>query len=545
VNEPVVPNIALTQLSSIQDLGSPTSDTVTDFLSTLAEGRANILFLDKVLTKGASDSAYLLVFIQKLAQVVTTSSEGRENTVSFLMGKYGVSMMNRLLLMIDYDSDWGEAASEGLDQVRRGLTDYNFDTLKALLRDDAVTVEMFAHQAHAKTTLTSDQKSKLAEAFVTRHDVSVDGVVAVLFENSKQPMDFDLRMAIMRQYAQKELGLEFLLANTNKGVAADVLLMGLSQNTLHDSGRSFELARQWISGENGASILKAMYVKKSEETQLLMRMLGSSQQTGRDALVVIGTGLVQSMAQGTDQGLATKGLVRDIIVATEPIPAAGALGDILLQQTVSAGHFSGDVLKETVLLNGLGKDVPFGDLLEKMVTAGQAICVGKDPVVYEVVRDDNLVATLEALAVDTYGVSVGKLPRVVDAIVQRLNLRPIYESLVSFMATDLNFLLKNGGYTWISGHTEGAVNPFLVALDQRLEALLKQAPAKVIGSSGRKKYEKIDKKESRRPSLSAELREAYISVFDSFESGKISFAELMQVLARQQNPKGASPLKKN
>ena len=415
-----------------------------------------------------------------------------------------------------------------------------------MIEDVTVSPDIFASHAHSKITLSKEQKSTLAEAFVRRYAVSdadsIEAVMLVLFEGSKQPMDFDLRVAIMRGYAKTEAGLIMLLAYTTKGAASDVLLMGLSQKTLASTGRTFALARQWISGDHGALLLKAMYVKTSEATQLFIGMLGqdygtpAETPTGRAALVSIGTGLLHAMAQGAGQGLATKGLVRDIIVATEPIPAAGALGDVLLQQTVSAGQFSGEVLKETALLNGLSQPVTFGDLLDKMVTAGHAIRVNKEPVAYAVVRDDSLVAALDALSVDTYGVSTGKSPRVVESIIQRFNLRPLYDALVSFMATDLNFSLKNGVYTWVSGQSEGTVNPFLLSLEQRLADVVKQVPARVIGSSGRKKYEKLEKKEARRPSLSPEIREAYSAAFESFASGKMSFADLMQVMARNGEP---------
>jgi hypothetical protein len=313
---------------------------------------------------------------------------------------------------------------------------------------------------------------------------------------------------------------------------ADVLLMGLSQKTLGASGSAFDLACQWISGENGAAILKAMYVKKSEEAQVLIRMLGQANQTGRDALVSIGTGLIQAMTQRADQGLATKGLVRDIVLATEVIPTRGVLGDVLLQQTIVSGYLSGEALKETSLLNGLNNPVSLGGLLEKMVTASQAIRVSKDPASYVVIRNDSLSPVLEELVVEGYGVSTGRATRVVAAIVQRFQQRPVYDALVSFMRTELNFLLKNGVYTWVLAAAEETVNPFLEALDQRIEEATKQVPARVIGSSGRKKHEKVDKKELRRPVLSDALREAYMAAFDAFNSGKMSFAELMQVLAR-------------
>lgn len=546
VHDASMPNIDIIPTDGVVRQALPVSDLATDFLATLAAGNANILLLDKALTKGASDSAYLVSFIQQLENSVAVSAEGRDNAVSFLMGKYGVSMMTRLLLMIDYDSEWGASASDALDRVRLGMTVYNFDKLNTMIEDVTVSPDIFASHAHSKITLSKEQKSTLAEAFVRRYAVSdadsIEAVMLVLFEGSKQPMDFDLRVAIMRGYAKTEAGLIMLLAYTTKGAASDVLLMGLSQKTLASTGRTFALARQWISGDHGELLLKAMYVKTSEATQLFIGMLGqdygtpAETPTGRAALVSIGTGLVQTMAQGTDQGLATKGLVRDIIVATEPIPAAGALGEVLLQQTVSAGQFSGDILKETALLNGLSQPVTFGDLLDKMVTAGHAIRVNKEPVAYAVVRDDSLVAALDALAVDTYGVSTGKSPRVVASIIQRFNLLPLYDALVSFMATDLNFSLKNGVYTWVSGQSEGTVNPFLLSLEQRLADVVKHVPARVIGSSGRKKYEKLEKKEARRPSLSAALREVYTSAFDAFESGEMSFAELMKVVARQQDP---------
>jgi hypothetical protein len=541
-----MPNIEIIPTDGVARQALPVSDLATDFLATLAAGNANVLLLDKTLTKAASDSAYLVTLIQKLVHAVTASAVGQENTVSFFLGKYGVSMMTRLLLMIDYDSDWGEAASDALDRVRAGLTSYNFDKLNAMLGDVTVTADIFASHAHSKITLSKEQKSTLAEAFVRRYAVvsteSIESVRLALFEGAKQPMDFDLRVAIMREYAKTEAGLIMLLAYTTKGAASDVLLMGLSQKTLASTGRTFALARQWISGDHGALLLKAMYVKTSEATQLFIGMLGqdygtpAETPTGRAALVSIGTGLTQAMAQGTDQGTATKGLIRDIIVATEPIPAEGELGGVLLQHTLMAGHFSGDILKETALLNGLSQPVTFGDLLDKMVTAGHAIRVNKEPVAYAVVRDDSLVAALDALAVDTYGVSTGKSPRVVASIIQRFNLRPLYDALVSFMATDLNFSLKNGVYTWVSGQSEGTVNPFLLSLEQRLADVVKHVPARVIGSSGRKKYEKLEKKEARRPSLSPELREAYSAAFESFASGKMSFADLMQVMARNGDP---------
>ena len=163
VNDHVVPNTEPNPPESVQDVVAPVSDVATDFLATLAAGKSNILLLDKTLTKAASDSAYLVAFIQKLEQAVSPSAAGRDNAVSFLMGKYGVSMMTRLLLMIDYDSEWGDGASDSLDRVRRGLTAYNFDRLKAMIEDPLETAANFASQAHAKMTLSKEQKLTLAD----------------------------------------------------------------------------------------------------------------------------------------------------------------------------------------------------------------------------------------------------------------------------------------------------------------------------------------------------------------------------------------------
>jgi hypothetical protein len=515
-------------------LVSPDQDVMLSFFAGLQTGSPDVLLLDKALTKAARDKTALLDFLAKLEAAVAVDNEGREHAVVFMMGKYGVSTMARLLLMIDDDEDWGLAASETLERIRLGFKSYNFEKLSACLSDQVVDVRVFATHAHAKMLLTTDQKTALADAFVRRYPVgTAEAVMPVLFQTAGVSVDFDLKMGIANEYAKTEAGLQLLLGHVPKVLIPDVLLLGISHRTLQSETAAFASMRRWICGEHGAGILKAMYVKKAVESQAFIRLLGDDtssnvEVSGFQGLVAIAQSLIHAMAQGLDQGLATRLLIRDSVLVTSSLPATGPVSEFLLQQTIEAGFLSGATLSETALLNGLGKPVSIGDCLEKLVLAGQATRVGKDPLQYHLVIDDALTPVLESVAIETYGVSVGAVSRVVSALIVRLQSRPIYDALLGFIHSDFNFLQQETGYKWVPKSSAETVNVFVEVLNQRLLALGQQVPRKVIGSAGNR-YEKVEKPQ-KSMRLPQKTREAYRVALDTFDAGKQSFVDLMRVL---------------
>ena len=78
--------------------------------------------------------------------------------------------------------------------------------------------------------------------------------------------------------------------------------------------------------------------------------------------------------------------------------------------------------------------------------------------------------------------------------------------------------------------TAGAVNPFLVALNNRIAQSASEGPRRVIGSSGRTRYEKREAEPVRHSHLSKLVRENYVAVFDAFDEGKQTFSQVMTAL---------------
>ncbi len=512
-------------------------DVAAAFLATLAAGAADILLLEKTLTKAVVDHECLVTFLRELDQLVNEASAERDAAVPFLMGKYGVSMMTRLLLMIDDQTEWGAVASFSLDSIRSGLKSYSFDKLMAVLQSESVAD--FARQAHAKVLLTMSQKDTLADAFWRKYpsdDGGAADAMTAVFATADISVDLDLKLAVMRQYAKTAAGVNLLLSYAGKIFIPDVVLMGLSHQVLVYPGVSFSAACQWICGENGAGILKAMYVKNAKDACRFVTMLAKDQDvrkgvSGYQALIAIGLGLIAAMGQGLDQGVGTRQLVRDIVVATSPTPGTGPVSEALLQQTIEAGYIFGEALSEQALLNGLGKPVTLGELLERLVIVGQVIRISKEPLLYNVIMTDSFVPVLEDLVIERYGVSEGVAPGVAKSVVTRLKARPRYDAMVSFMTTELNLLPQGGGHVWVEHASAESINPFLTLLHQRLEAVSNQVPSRVIGSAGKERYEKIEKKVQVQR-LSKALQETYVATFAGFREGKLSFADMLRTLER-------------
>lgn len=344
-------------------------------------------------------------------------------------------------------------------------------------------------------------------------------------------MDLGLKLAIMSQYAKTEAGLEKLLELASREEYPGILSMGISYNTFGHRGTSFDLVRRWLLDSEGYRALKTMYATQRHEAKALMAMMlrddvGASD-TGRQAIEDIGIAAACAMSKSCSHVDENKVFITDILLASEPIPGAGRVGMALLQQTMIAGYV--EVLPAELVVTGDTRPLLLCDVLDQLVLLGQATCVDRESGRYDV-NVEGLSPKLETLLDQNYKISEAKIPVVVTRLIDRLTVRPIQDAMVAFIKADLNFCVQEGVYAHVPEGTAGAVNPFLVALNNRIAQSASEGPRRVIGSSGRTRYEKREAEPVRHSHLSKLVRENYVAVFDAFDEGKQTFSQVMTAL---------------
>jgi hypothetical protein len=344
-------------------------------------------------------------------------------------------------------------------------------------------------------------------------------------------MDLGLKLAIMSQYAKTEAGLEKLLEFASREEYPGILSMGISYNTFGHRGTSFDLVRRWLLDSEGYRALKTMYATQRHEAKALMAMMLRDDTgelgTGRQAIEDIGIAAACAMCKSLSHVDDNKAFITDILLASEPIPGAGRVGMALLQQTMIAGYV--EVLPAELVVTGDTRPLLLCEVLDQLVLLAQATCVDTESGLYDV-NVEGLPPKLETLLDQKYKISEAKIPVVITRLIDRLTVRPIQDAMVAFIKADLNFCVQEGVYTHVPEGTAGAVNPFLVALNNRIAQSTSEGPRRVIGSSGRTRYEKREAEPVRHSHLSKLVRENYVAAFDAFDEGKQTFSQVMTAL---------------
>jgi hypothetical protein len=347
-------------------------------------------------------------------------------------------------------------------------------------------------------------------------------------------MELGLKLAIMSQYAKTEAGLEKLLELASRDEYPGILSMGISYNTFGHRGTSFDLVRRWLLDRDGYLALKTMYTSRLHDAMALIRIMskdgheGHADEThsGQYALEEIGISATQSMVKSLTHVVENRAFVRDLIVANEPLPGTGRIGVALLQETMVAGYV--EAWPGELVVTGDTRPLLLVEVLDQLVILGQATCVDKAEGRYDV-NVEGLSDKLGPLLVDKYGMSEARVSSVVLRLTERLTVRPIQDALVAFIKEDLNFSIREGVYTPVPEGPD-TVNPFLTALNNRISQSMPEGPRRVIGSSGRQRYEKRETEPVRHSHLSKLVRDGYVAAFDAFDEGKHSFAQLMTAL---------------
>ena len=349
-------------------------------------------------------------------------------------------------------------------------------------------------------------------------------------------MDRGLKLAIMSEYAKTEAGLEKLLEFANREEYPGILSMGISYNTFGHRGTSFDLVRRWLLESEGYRALKTMYMTQIHEAKSLMRIMlrdngvDTVTATGKQAIETIGIAVAGMMGKGLSAIDENKAFITDIILASEPIPGSGPVGRALLQQTMIAGYVA--VAPAELVVTGDTRPLLLSEVLGHLVLLGQATCVDKESGLYDV-NVEGLLPKLETLLAQTYKLSEAKTTAVMTRLIDRCTVRPIQDAMVAFIKSDLNFCVQEGVYAQVPEGTAGAVNPFLIALNNRISQSAPEGPRRVIGSSGRARYEKREPESVRHSHLSKLVRDNYEAAFEGFDSGRHTFAQLMTTLGGQ------------